>query len=99
MKSEHVRLSTVILRRMLIVGATILCIAALALMNAGCAILTPPSEEATLKTIPVSLKQPCPPLTPLQGMTGTALENKIIEVAEQYYDCAGSKLKLIRACQ
>lgn len=41
--------------------------------------------------------QPCPPLTPLEGVTGADVLRKFIEVGEMYNDCRGSMEALIRA--
>lgn len=95
MRRENERLSTVILRRMLFSIVIALCISLLALMTTGCG--TPIERSGEANPIPASLKQPCPDLTEMEGLLGEVLLNKIIEIAEQYYDCQDGKQKLIDA--
>lgn len=92
---KHVRLSTVILRRMLFVILIVLCTTVPALMLTGCATSTPPS--LVRPPLPANLLTLCPGLTPMEGITGEVMLRKIIEVSEQYYNCADGKKKLIEA--
>lgn len=72
-----------------------MCIAIVVLMLTACESLTKHSPATA--PVPASLLQPCPPLTPLEGMTGEIMLKKIIEVSHLYYDCADGKEKLIDA--
>jgi hypothetical protein len=47
--------------------------------------------------VPVSLLQPCPPLAPLDGISGADMLRKLVEVGRMYNDCADSMDALIEA--
>lgn len=44
-----------------------------------------------------SLTEACPPLEALSGTTGAEVLKKMIEVSEQYYDCADKHKRLTEA--
>ena len=57
-----------------------------ALMLTACVALTPPLPDRA--PIPANLTSPCPSLTPLDEGSGAAVLRKVVEISEQYYDCA-----------
>lgn len=95
MRNKNVRLSTVILRRLLFLLLLGLCTSVTALMLTGCGSLTKRSQEKA--PIPASLMQPCPDLTSVSGVTGEVMFNKLMEFAFLYHDCKDGKQKLIDA--
>jgi hypothetical protein len=65
-------------------------------MLTACATPTQHSGEGR-SPIPPSLTSPCPDLEALQDGTGAAVLRKLIEVAEQYYDCQRKHRALVEA--
>lgn len=64
-------------------------------MLTGCLKSMPLSQAKP--PIPASLTQPCPPLTPLAGMTGADVTRKLVEVGKAFNECADGKQALINA--
>lgn len=64
------------------------------LILVGCASTTPSGDRVPL---PPDLVEECPPLRPLTGNTGRDLLNKLIEVGEDYNDCASRHKRLVEA--
>lgn len=60
----------------------------------GCATTSPSGDRAPL---PPSLTSPCPDLSPLSDGTGASVLRKLIEVAEQYYECQRKHGALVEA--
>lgn len=63
----------------------------------GCATPPTPPSGAERAPIPPSLTSPCPDLSPLSDGTGASVLRKLIEVAEQYYDCQRKHRELVNA--
>lgn len=77
--------------------STILCMCATVLIVTGCATSTTPLLVDASPKVPVSLLQPCPPLVPLEGISGADVLRKLVEVGQMYNDCVDSMGSLIEA--
>jgi hypothetical protein len=77
--------------------STAMFIATYVWIASGCQTLMPRSPDASMPRMAPSLLQPCPPQTPLEGVTGADVLRKFIEIGEVYNDCRISMDALIRA--